>query len=102
MDNKGTTSKFLSDIKVPFNVAIGLLFGVITVAIVPGFFILGYYQSVVMTVPQTWSVLAAFFYLVKLLSSTLVMAFAVILYADITFPLVMISFGAIFSRIQLK
>ncbi|KAH7727911.1 hypothetical protein AAVH_04155 [Aphelenchoides avenae] len=94
--------RVFGNVKVPFNVAIGLLFGILGLAIVPGFYILGYYQSVVMETPTEWSALASAAYVFKFFSSTVAMALAVILYADVSFPLVMFSFGEIFSRIELK
>ncbi|KAI1724246.1 hypothetical protein Ddc_05466 [Ditylenchus destructor] len=88
--------------KLSFTTALCILFSILACVLIPGFAILAYYQHVLYIFPAVWTLQSTLFYIVKAIISTFLMIVALVLYSDVAFPLVMYSFGKIFSRIDLK
>ncbi|KAI6203248.1 hypothetical protein M3Y94_00534500 [Aphelenchoides besseyi] len=91
---------FSSDREIPLSIALGIIFAIVVLALLPGFAILGYYQSFVLELTLDFTFLSVTSYVFQSICSTAIMIVAVIVYADLAFPFVMWSFAIIFSRIR--
>ncbi|KAI6178615.1 hypothetical protein M3Y98_00519800 [Aphelenchoides besseyi] len=91
---------FSSDRELPLSVALSLIFAIVVLALLPGFAILGYYQSFVLGLALDFTFFSIAAYAFQSVCSTAIMIVAVIVYADLAFPFVMWSFSIIFSRIR--
>lgn len=79
---------------------LALLGFVLIGSMIPGFYILAFYQNFVCLTPDEWTITSTIYYIIKAFNSTLALLVALFIYSDAVFPFIMYSFSKIFLRLS--